>query len=164
MWTSEQIDKAERSEAAFAIDDNENGQALYDALEAELGEDRVEDLFGFVQDRQKAEPVAAAPKATPPEPAETYDLLPFNIYDPKLQTTVPATNYMIDQHCRPHGTGGRYRKRGPLTHQHTWVKRKGREPAFFNGYWLSLGSRQRKVTDRSLAMSRLHAERDRRLR
>jgi hypothetical protein len=94
--------------------------------------------------------------------SEDYDLLPFEVYDPKLERAVPATGYALDQHCRPHGIGGRRRKRGPLAHQHGWRTRKGQKPHFFNGYWLTLNGRRRRVTDRSLAIARYDAERKRR--
>ena len=107
--------------------------------------------------------------ALPQEPAaamavesEDYDLLPFEIYDYKSGRLIPVEGYEIDQRCCPHGTGGQRRKRGPLTHLHFWRKQsKTDSPKFFHGYRLTIGGKQKRVTDKTLSLARYNAERKR---
>lgn len=164
-WTSEQ-ERLAREWSALQDNDDvhipRRVRELYGQLESELGEDGWQALQDFLEaDETSKAVVEETPPVAESSPGEKYDLLPFEIWVPELEKTVPAVGYMIDEFCRPHGASGRRRKRGPLKHQHGWRRTKGDAPKFFNGYALTLGGRQRRVTDRSLAMARHDAEKKR---
>lgn len=159
-WTAPQIKKA-RQYCSFEKDGKDDQAfAIWDELDAEIGERRTESLLQYVKE-SAVQVEAEEPKLEAAEPAEEYDLLPFEIWDPKLQRAVPATGYQIDQYCRPHGSGGRRRKRGPLAHQHNWFSKGKDDARFFHGYVLTINGRRRRVTAYSLALARYHAERKR---
>jgi hypothetical protein len=98
---------------------------------------------------------------TGPADIENYDLLPFDLWDNKRQTVVPAEGYSIDKEACPHGTEGARRKRGPLSHQRFWRKTKTGKRQFFHGYRMTIKGKRKWVTDRSLALARFNAERKR---
>jgi hypothetical protein len=131
------------------------GASLYDKLD-DLGLEPTSPAFemafrdlDFSGPAAESKPEKAEKTAVP----ELCDLLPFPNMALKARTDpVPIPGYLIDQWCRPHGTGPR-RKKGPLAHRHYWQQGK-----FRTGYKITLNGQQRRKPDWWFAMAREKAE------
>jgi len=105
----------------------------------------------FMWEPTKATAATADKESKPADPPEDLDLLPWPGFD----------GYSLDRWARPHGTGGKGRKKGPLTLDKKWHGKKGEKLEFKFGYRPYLNGSQVFRSQRTVTLARHNAERAR---